>query len=331
MIELPAEPMLATPVETFAIPLNWFAEPKWDGFRAFAARAADGSSVLRSRRGGELAAAFPEITDAIGRLDCSVVFDGELVVWEETRLAFERLTQRLHRRGAAAQRAAAVWPAHYVAFDLLHLDGRSLLERPYVERRCALEDLFRREGLSAPWTLCPSTNDAEVARGWLAWSAAGVEGCVFKDGGESYRPGARSWRKFRVRDTLEMVVGAVTGAPRRPGILLLGRHDSEGRLRYLGRTSALPAAQARSAGGFLRPVQTDHPWAGRSFSASWGSQQKLKVSLVVPETVVEVSADISRDARGRLRHPVRFVRVRADMAVADVPPFEVRRPEGRGR
>ncbi|MEV0443568.1 hypothetical protein AB0I84_31745 [Streptomyces spectabilis] len=99
MIELPAEPILATPAATYALPLNWFAEPKRDDFRAFAARAADGSSVLRSRRGGELAAASPEITDAIGQLDCSVVFDGELVAWEETRLAFEPLTQRLHRRG----------------------------------------------------------------------------------------------------------------------------------------------------------------------------------------------------------------------------------------
>lgn len=323
--------MLATPVKTFALSLNWFAEPKWDGFRAFAARDADGALVLRSRRRSDLAAAFPEITDAIGRLDCSVVFDGELVVWEETRLAFERLTQRLHRWGAAAQQAAAAWPTHYVVFDLLHVDGRSLLECSYVERRRSLEDLFRRKGLSAPWTLCPSTGDAEVARAWLAWSAAGVEGCVFKDGAERYRPGARSWRKYRVRDTLEMVVGAVTGAPSRPRILLLGRLDSEGRLRYTGRTSALPTAQARSAGGFLRPVQTDHPWAGRSFSAGWGSQEKLKVSLVVPETVVEVSADISRDARGRLRRPVRFVRVRADMAVEDVPPFGAHRLEEGGR
>lgn len=313
--------MLATPVETFALPVNWFAEPKWDGFRALAARDADGSPVLRSRGGSDLAAAFPEITDAIRQLDSPVVLDGELVVWEETRLAFERLTQRLHRRGAAAQRAAAAWPAHYVVFDLLHVDGRSLFARPYVERRRALEDLFRRKSLSAPWTLCPSTGDAEVARRWLSWSAAGVEGCVFKDGTESYRPGARSWRKYRVRDTLEMVVGAVTGPPTRPRSLLLGRHDAQGRLRYAGRTSTLSAAHARGLDGFLHPVQTDHPWGGRSFSAGWGSQEKLTVSLVVPETVVEVSADVSRDARGRLRHPVRFVRVRADMPPEEVPPF----------
>lgn len=79
-------------------------------------------------------------------------------------------------------------------------------------------------------------------------------------------------------------------------------------------------------GGSLRPVQEDHPWAGGTFSAGWGSREELQVSLVVPETVVEISADVSRDARGRLRHPVRFVRVRENMAVEDVPRIELRRP-----
>ncbi|MCT9105244.1 ATP-dependent DNA ligase [Streptomyces mirabilis] len=167
MVDLPAEPILATPVETFTLPVNWFAEPKWDGFRAFAAHDAAGSTVLRSHGRNDLSVAFPEIAAALRELPFSVVFDGELVAWEETRLAFERLTQRLHRRGAAAQRAAAAQPAHYVVFDLLHVNGQSLHERPYIERRQALETLFQREGLAAPWTLCPSTGDAEVAREWL--------------------------------------------------------------------------------------------------------------------------------------------------------------------
>ncbi|MFC4507923.1 MULTISPECIES: ATP-dependent DNA ligase [Streptomyces] len=302
MIDLPAEPMLATPVETFTLPLNWFAEPKWDGFLAFAAHGAAGHTVLRSRTGSDLSAAFPEIIAALRRFPFSVVFDGELVVWKETRLAFERLTQQLHRRGAATQQAAAAQQAHFVVFDLLHVQGQSLRERPYVQRRRALETLFQREGLTVPWTLGPSTNDAEVARGWLAWSVASVEGCVFKDGGERHRPGARSWRKW-VRDTLEMIVGAFTGAPRRPRSPLLSRHDSDGRLQYAGRTSAVPGVQAQVMGGFLRPVQEDHPWAGWSSSASWGSRDKLQVSLVVPETVVEISADVSRGARGRLHPP----------------------------
>ena len=209
-----------------------------------------------------------------------------------------------------------------MAFDLLHVDGRDLRRQPYTERRLALELLFRREELVAPWNLCPSTDDVEVAREWLSWSVVGVEGCVFKDGGQGYRPGARSWRKYRVRDTLEMVVGAVTGTPGRPGSLLLGRFDSGGRLRYAGRTIALDEREARITGRLLSPSQPSHPWAGRTFSVGWGSQETLEATLVHPGSVVEISADIARDSRGGPRHPTRFMRVRADMDVEDVPPFE---------
>lgn len=95
--------MLVTPVATFALPLDWFAEPKWDGIRAFAARDTASTTVLHSRTCSDLSAAVPEITEALQHL---WTFDGELVVWEESRLAFERPTQRLHRLGAAAQTAA---------------------------------------------------------------------------------------------------------------------------------------------------------------------------------------------------------------------------------
>jgi len=64
---------------------------------------------------------------------------------------------------------------------------------------------------------------------------------------------------------------------------------------------AVPSVQTEIMGGFLRPVQEDHPWAGWTFSAGWGSREDLQVSLAAPETVVEISADVSRDARGRLR------------------------------
>ncbi|WP_434600596.1 hypothetical protein [Streptomyces sp. A5-4] len=210
--------MLAASVETFTLPPRWFAAPKFDGFRAIAARRVDGPPILRSRSGSDLSAAFPEISDAIRQLPYSVVHDGELIIWDENRLAFEWLTQRLHRRGAAARQAGIRAPAHYVTFDLLHVDGSSLLARPYTERRLALETLLRREDLVAPWTLCPSTDDIEVARSWLTWSVVGVEGYVFKDGGQNYRPGARSWRKYRVRDTQEFVAGAVTGPPAAHGL-----------------------------------------------------------------------------------------------------------------
>ncbi|MFG3215648.1 ATP-dependent DNA ligase [Streptomyces tendae] len=66
-----------------------------DGYRAQIARYADGRVLLRSRQGTDMTGAFPEIADAaLARLPADTGLDGELVVWEGERLAFERLPQR---------------------------------------------------------------------------------------------------------------------------------------------------------------------------------------------------------------------------------------------
>ncbi|WP_323187083.1 hypothetical protein [Streptomyces sp. NBC_00365] len=69
------------------------------------------------------APAFPDIAAAAVHLPDATALDGELVVWGDDRLAFERLQNRLQRRGTAAARAADECPAHFVAFDLLRLSG----------------------------------------------------------------------------------------------------------------------------------------------------------------------------------------------------------------
>ncbi|MFF3879408.1 ATP-dependent DNA ligase [Streptomyces sp. NPDC001978] len=83
-------------------------------------------------------------------------------MWERDRLAFE-LQQRLAGLGTAAAQAAREWPAHFVAFDLVHRDT-DLTGWPYARRRAALEALFAGRGLTAPWVLCPSTTDPAVAQ-----------------------------------------------------------------------------------------------------------------------------------------------------------------------
>ncbi|GAA4115539.1 hypothetical protein GCM10022284_68320 [Streptomyces hundungensis] len=103
---------------------------------------------------------------------------GELVIWESDRLAFERL-QRLGRHGTAAAEGAQRWPAHFVAFDLVHA-GKDVTAWPYERRRSALEALFADCGLAAPLKLCPSTTDPTVAKQWLGWTAAGLEGLVLQ-------------------------------------------------------------------------------------------------------------------------------------------------------
>ncbi|WP_307823927.1 ATP-dependent DNA ligase [Streptomyces sp. MBT58] len=66
------EPMLAEPVNNPALPPGFAAEPKWDGYRALLARYVDGRVVIRSRRGTDMTAAFPEITRAAASLPAGV-------------------------------------------------------------------------------------------------------------------------------------------------------------------------------------------------------------------------------------------------------------------
>ncbi|MFH9970184.1 hypothetical protein ACH4PR_55000 [Streptomyces mirabilis] len=157
-----------------------------DGYRSLLS--VDGARVqLVSRRGTDLSAAFPEIVAGAAQLSDGTAVDGEIVVWEADRLAFERLQHRMQRRGTSASQAADQWPAHFVAFDLLRLNGTDTTGWPYRRRRNALDAVFTARRLTVPWALCPSTTDQAVVNEWLTWTTVGVEGVVFKRLNEPYR------------------------------------------------------------------------------------------------------------------------------------------------
>lgn len=234
----------------------------------------------------------------------------------------------LQRRAAVGPRTAgglaAGWPAFFVAFDVLQFEGRPLLDLPYVDRRSRLEGLYVEHALTSPWTLCPMTTDRTVAVVWfMSWTddVPGLEGLVIKPLTSHYVPGRRGWSKLRRRDSTEMVIGAVTGTAARPNLLVLGRYDRSGRLRAVGRTSALRPEASRAVGALLAAAGPAHPWTGVPFAAGWGTRDVLDVTLVRPEVVAEVSADRAVDHGGVFRHPLRFGRIRFDMGAADVPWF----------
>ncbi|UQX04746.1 ATP-dependent DNA ligase [Streptomyces sp. RerS4] len=233
------------------------------------------------------------------------------------------MQRRAAARGRSAPGLVVRWPAYFVAFDVLQLDGAELLARPYRERRALLEDLFTGHGLSAPWPLCPMTTDPATAREWLeSWTdVSGVEGIVAKGMNQPYRPAVRGWTKVRRRDTTEPIIGAITGTLARPQLLVLGRHDPSGRLRAVGRTVPLRPEQARQVGERLAAAGPGHPWEGVRFASAWGSRDVLDVTLVRPDLVAEVSADRAVDRGGEYRHPVRFKRLRLDVTAEDVPRF----------
>lgn len=134
-----------------ALPGELRFQPEFDGYRAlvFTPWPALGPLLLQSRRGSLMQSRFPELVDAADHLPDGLVLDGELVVWVEGQMSFEALQRRAVSSGRTAARLAQEMPAHFIAFDLLQIDGQELLHVPYGERRVQMEQLFTDRGLSA--------------------------------------------------------------------------------------------------------------------------------------------------------------------------------------
>ncbi len=132
-----------------ALPGELRFQPKFDGYRAivFTPWPSPGPLLVQSRRGSLLQSRFPDLVDAAEDLPDGLVLDGELVVWAEEKMSFEALQRRAASGGPTAARLAAVAPAHFIAFDVLQIDGQELLHVPYGERRAQLEQLLTDRGL----------------------------------------------------------------------------------------------------------------------------------------------------------------------------------------
>ncbi|GGJ89709.1 ATP-dependent DNA ligase [Pilimelia anulata] len=321
----PVAPMLADAVERLPSGERWIFEPKWDGFRGILFHLPEGTR-LQSRSGKALGPYFPEILRAGRWLPVGTVLDGELIVWREHgRTSFAALQRRLSA-GRQVMRLAREYPAHLVVFDLLADADGPWLDQPLRLRRTRLVELLA--GAPPELVLCPQTTDVEEAREWMrTWTAAGVEGVVAKRADRPYRPGRRGWRKLRVRHTVEAIIGGVTGTLSHPEALLLGRHDADGRLHYVGRTGPLTDAHrgelraVLTRAGPARGGGTDHPWP-QPLPATWTGQldraQPLTYVQVQPTVVAEVAVDAAYEHR-RWRHIARYVRCRFDLSVYDTP------------
>jgi bifunctional non-homologous end joining protein LigD len=221
---------------------KWSFEIKWDGVRAIA-YVQPGRIRLESRNLNEITDTYPELRGLVGALGMhEAVLDGEIVAFDESdpahpRPSFERLQRRMHVTSPnAVRRLMKTTPVVYAMFDLLYLDGRSLLELPYSERRERLEALE----LSGPAWRVPAAHPGAGKALLEATRKQGLEGVVAKRLDTRYEPGRRTGAWLKIKNTLrqEMVIaGWLPGEGRRTdriGALLMGVYE-DGRLRYAGR------------------------------------------------------------------------------------------------
>lgn len=294
---------------------RWAYEMKWDGVRAVVYVAAGGVRVL-TRNDREVAATYPELRGLADALDGrGAVLDGEIVALDGAgRPSFGALQARMHVQHPGVALLASV-PVSYLAFDVLHLEGESLLAATYDRRRAVLEDL----GVDGPRWATPPAFEGDGSSAVEVSRAQGLEGVVAKRRASVYQPGRRSrdWVKVKHVRMQEVVVGGWSpgGGNRegRIGSLLLGVHDAGGRLVYAGHvgTGFTVAALDDLAARLERLDRDSAPFAdevprAHARDARW----------VEPVLVGEVAfGEWTRD--GRMRHPV-WRGLRPDKAPSDV-------------
>jgi bifunctional non-homologous end joining protein LigD len=232
-------PMLAGSGELPAREEKWSFEVKWDGVRAIA-YIKPGRLRLESRNLNDITETYPEVRGILRDLGMrEAVFDGEIVAFgDDGRPSFERLQRRINVSSAGAvRRLSASTPVVYAIFDLLYLDGHSLMALPYEERRARLDALE----LGGPAWRAPANHPGRGRALLDATEAQGLEGIVAKRLDSRYEPGRRTgaWIKIKHVTRQELVIcGWLPGEGRRTdriGALLMGYWTDDGRLDYAGR------------------------------------------------------------------------------------------------
>jgi ATP-dependent DNA ligase len=243
-----------------------------------------------------------------------------------TRLDWEALSQRIHPAASRVALLASQTPAHFVAFDLLVLDDADYTERPFEQRRAALEEALA--SVTAPLHLTPATTDHALAQRWLQqFEGAGLDGIVAKPLAGVYEPDRRVMFKVKHERTADCVVAGYRthkSSDEAIGSLLLGLYTDTGDLASVGVVGAFPMARRRELFTELQPLVTtfdQHPWnwaeqqpaqrTPRAAMASrWNAAKDLSFIPLRPERVVEVRYDHMEGPR--FRHTAQFVRWRPD-------------------
>ncbi|HLW34617.1 MAG TPA: ATP-dependent DNA ligase, partial [Chthoniobacterales bacterium] len=313
----PIKCMLATPEPTAEAIWERFSEQnsdvvlvedKFDGIRAQFHRNRERAEIY-SRDLRRISDQFPELVDQSRKLEPDVILDGEIVAFEQGRkLTFFDLQKRLGRKDEGPDlfaTASADVPVAFVAFDLLWVNGRSLLKTSLADRRKLLRDL----------KFPPQFQLAEV---FSAHSAAEIEqrfqearrrlneGLMIKDPAGFYTPGARGMSWFKLKKELAtldvVVVGAEFGHGKRNHVLsdytFAVRDETTGDLLPIGKaySGLTDTAIAELTDHFKKNTVVDH-----------GRYREVK-----PDTVLEVAFNsIQPSNRHASGLALRFPRIKA--------------------
>jgi bifunctional non-homologous end joining protein LigD len=297
-------PMLATEIEQPFDDPDWLFEVKWDGYRAVAV-VSRRHVYLNSRNRRPLESKFPQIVDALRKLEFEAILDGEIVVVDDQgRPDFQKLQEF---RGHNSEQFHLI----YYIFDIPYLQHHDLTSLPLLKRKKLLEEILPRNP-----NIRFSGHVLKEGIGFFrAIEKQGIEGMMAKRVQSAYRPGTRSrdWLKVKTHLTQEGVIAGFTqprGSRKSFGALVLGAYQGK-ELTHIGQVgSGFNAGLLkkiheqltpliRTTSPFKNPPETDGP-----------------VTWVRPKLVCEVVFH-GWTKEGLMRQPV-FSRMRPDKAAREV-------------
>lgn len=292
-------------------------EVKYDGMRAQIHKNR-GEIKLFTRRLDNVTAQFPEIVDMVGKnLDAeSAVIEGEVVAITKNRnpMPFQNLSMRIKRKYEIEKMVDKI-PVEINLFDVIYLNGETLIKKPFNERRKILENIIKQTEKFRLAEQIITNDEKEAEKFYEKALSMGHEGVMVKNLEAPYQPGLRVGYMYKIKpvmETLDLIIaGATWGEGRRAHWLasfLLGVRDAEtGKILEIGRmATGLTDEQFREMTENLKPLITEEI----------GQEVKIKPKVVIEVAYEEIQKSPSYSSGYALRFP-RLVRVREDKGVED--------------
>jgi DNA ligase-1 len=294
-------------------------EFKYDGIRVQLHKFGDKVKMF-SRKLEDVASSFPEIASVVSSMPSEFILDGEVLAYRAGRpLHFQELQRRL-RRKAVTDHLMTEIPVMYVPYDVMYLNGQSVINRPLTERKKLLSQIRFKEPIIDIGYRVVSTAQ-EIACAFKESRDAGHEGLVVKELESQYYPGKRGrhWTKLKHElDTIDaVIVIAEYGHGKRAGTLsdytfaIRDEYD-RGSLKTIGKAySGLTDTEISKMTERLRSITI---------------RDEGYRLIVRPEIVLEVAFDsIQKSDRHDSGFALRFPRIkyiRADKTASDIDTLE---------
>jgi bifunctional non-homologous end joining protein LigD len=296
------KPMLAKlHDEPFSDP-DWIYEIKWDGYRAIA-EINKKEPRLYSRNGLSFKDDYPGIFEELKKIKKHVVLDGEIVALDAEGKPKFQLIQQYEMGGDV--------PICYYVFDCLYVNGKSIEDKPLLERKEILKDLLPESDLVKYCDHVPG----QGAEFFKAIKKQGLEGMIAKRADSTYSEGNRSGSWLKVKNIImeEAVIAGYTepgGSRKYFGALVLGLYK-KGKFSYIGHTgTGFDERTLKELYNQLQPLKTTQSPFDVDVPVN------APVTWVKPKLVCHLKYTEITES-GTRRHPV-FMGLRTDKDAKDV-------------